>query len=274
MVKSTGRVHAIIAMSALALMVACGGDKKADTTLAADTALNRDLAMAGSDTAAQPALNDVPATGATKTPTTTTKSTSTRSTSTKTSTPTSTTTKTPAAAPAPKTIGSGSTLALSAGSQICTNTGPRVGDQWTATTTSATTGDNGAVIPAGATVNFKVTQLKRSENARDNIVMAFEVESVSFGGKTYPISGTLSGVSIDRVRNEPKSNDVKKVVGGAVIGAVAGQILGKSTKSTVIGAAAGGAAGAAAAAATANYEGCIRSGSAMTLTLTAPLTLT
>src|SRR4051812_29573808 len=111
MVKYTRRFHAVVAMSALTLMVACGGDKKADTTLAADTALNRDLAMAGSDTAAQPALNDVPATGAKTTTPSSTKSTGTKTT-TRTTT-TTTTTKTPAPAPAPKMFGTGATLALS-----------------------------------------------------------------------------------------------------------------------------------------------------------------
>jgi outer membrane lipoprotein SlyB len=112
-----------------------------------------------------------------------------------------------------------------------------------------------------------VTELKRSENANDNVVMGFRVVSVSFGGHTYPVSATTSYAQVTKVKNQPKSKDVQKVVGGAAIGAIAGQILGKSTKATVIGAAAGGAAGAAAAAATANYEGCVNSGGRITATL-------
>ena len=164
------------------------------------------------------------------------------------------------------TIAAGSTLNLASGSKICTNTS-RVGERFNATLTQAVSGSNGAVIPQGATATVEVTELKRSENANDDVVMGFRVVSVSFGGKTYPVSATTSYAQVNKVRNQPQSKDVQKVVGGAAIGAIAGQILGKSTKATVIGAAAGGAAGAAAAAATSNYEGCVNSGGRITATL-------
>jgi hypothetical protein len=280
MLKYTGRIHTAIVIGALAMVAACGDkNKRADSALAADSALNRDLAMAGSDTAAQPALNDVPASGTKTTPSTTTHTptssstkTTTTTTTTKTTTPPPTTGNTSTSGGAggtAHTIPAGTTVAMTAGSTICTNTG-HVGDTWTAKT-SAPIVAGGARIPRGATVTMKVTQLKRSEHTGDNIIMAFDVESIRWGGKTYPISGNLSGVSVARVRNEPKSADVKKVLGGAAIGAIAGQVLGKSTKSTVIGAAAGAAVGAGAAATTANYEGCINSGTSMTLTLSQPL---
>jgi hypothetical protein len=167
------------------------------------------------------------------------------------------------------TIAAGSTLNLASGSTICTNTN-KVGDRFTATVSNAITGSNGAVIPAGATADVEVTELKRSENANDNVVMGFRVVSVRFGGHTYPVSATTSYAQVSKVKNQPKSKDVQKVVGGAAIGAIAGQILGHSTKATVIGAAVGGAAGAGAAAATANYEGCVNSGGRITATLNSP----
>jgi outer membrane lipoprotein SlyB len=123
------------------------------------------------------------------------------------------------------------------------------------------------MIPAGAAAEVEVTELKRSENANDNVVMGFRVTSVRFSGHTYPVSATTSYAEVNKVRNEPKNKDIQKVVGGAAIGAIAGQILGHSTKATVIGAAVGGAAGAGAAAATANYEGCVNSGGKITATL-------
>ena len=100
--------------------------------------------------------------------------------------------------------------------------------------------------------------------------MEFAVHSVSFGGKTYPISASVADAQVDRVK-EPKSKDVQKVVGGAAIGAIAGQILGKSTKGTLIGAAAGAAAGAGVAAGTANYDGCVPDGGNISITLNSPL---
>jgi hypothetical protein len=164
------------------------------------------------------------------------------------------------------TIAAGSTLNLASGSKVCTNTN-KVGERFAATVTEAITGSNGAIIPVGATANIEITELKRSENANDNVVMGFRVVSVSFGGHTYPVSATTSYAQVSKVKNQPKGKDVQKVVGGAAIGAIAGQILGKSTKATVIGGAVGAAAGAGAAAATANYEGCVNSGGRITATL-------
>ena len=164
------------------------------------------------------------------------------------------------------TIPAGAELALASGSKICTNTN-HVGERFSASVVNPVSGSNGAVIPAGATATVEVTELKRSENANDNVVMGFRVVSVTYGGHTYPVSATTSYAQVNKVKNQPKSKDVQKVVGGAAIGAIAGQILGRSTKGTIIGAAAGGAAGAAAAAATANYEGCVNSGGRITATL-------
>ncbi|MDQ6690825.1 MAG: hypothetical protein M3Z18_09985 [Gemmatimonadota bacterium] len=281
MVQYIPRLNASLALAITLLAGACSVKK--DNTAAADSALNKDIQLANRDTAAQPTLADVPAgTAKNPAPTTTAPRTTTTRTTTATRTPTTTTrkpttsvtssgntvTRTPAGTAAARvgTIAAGSTLNLSSASKICTNTN-KVGDHFTATVTDAITGSNGAVIPAGATADVEVTELKRSENANDNVVMGFRVSSVKFGGHTYPVSATTSYAQVSKVRNQPKSKDIQKVVGGAAIGAIAGQILGRSTKATVIGAAVGGAAGAGAAAATANYEGCVNSGGRITATL-------
>ena len=263
---------------ALSLALFAGACSKKDDTAAADSALNKDIQLANRDTSAQPALTDVPAgTAANPAPSTTTTKTTTTTTRTPTTTkrtPTTSVTSSgntvtrSSAGTAAKvgTIPAGATLNLAAGSKVCTNTN-HIGDRFNASLTNAVTGSNGAVIPAGATAVVEVTDLKRSENANDNVVMGFRVVSVNFGGHTYPISATTSYADVSKVKNQPKSKDVQKVVGGAAIGAIAGQILGHSTKATVIGGAVGAAAGAGAAAATANYEGCVNSGSRITATL-------
>ncbi len=265
-----------IIVGALAFAAACGGDKgKADSALATDTTLNRDLSLAGTDTAAQPQLTDVPATPATKTPATkapATKSTSTKSTTTKTASG-NTVTKAAGGGGNVGSIPAGTQLSLRSNSKICTNTS-KVGDTFTATVNEAVSGSNGATIPAGATVTLTATKLDRSENINDPIRMEFAVNSVTYGGKTYALEATVTSAAVDKVRNQPKSADVKKVVGGAAIGAIAGQVLGKNTKSTVIGAAAGAAAGAGAAAATANYEGCVNEGASIVVTLSSALQVT
>jgi hypothetical protein len=274
MVQYISRLNASLALS---LALVAGACAKKDDTAAADSALNRDIQLANRDTAAQPALTDVPAGTATNpAPSTSAPRTTTRTTTTtrKSTTPTTsvtssgnTVTRTPSgSASRVGTIAAGSTLNLASTSTICTNTN-KVGDHFTATLTNAVTGSNGAMIPAGATADVEVTELKRSENAKDNVVMGFRVTSVRFGGRTYPVSATTSSADVTKVKNQPKSKDVQKVVGGAAIGAIAGQILGRSTKATVIGAAVGGAAGAGAAVATANYEGCVNSGGRITATL-------
>ena len=283
MVQYIPRFNASLALSCALLIGAC--TTKTDNNAAADSALNKDIQLANRDTAAQPALTDVPASStvanapATTAPRTTTRTTTTNRTTTRTPT---TTTRTPTtsvtssgntvtrtsggAAARVGTIPAGSTLQLASNSTVCTNT-YKVGQRFNASVTNAVTGSNGAVIPSGATANVEVTELKRSENANDNVVMGFRVVSVTFGGHTYPVSATTTDAQVTKVKNQPKGKDVQKVIGGAAIGAIAGQILGRSTKATVIGAAAGGAAGAAAAAATANYEGCVNSGGRITATL-------
>jgi hypothetical protein len=290
MAKYTRHLAAAAVLSAALMLAACDrGSGGADSSLASDTALNRDLLLAGRDTAAQPQLADVPAESNATAP------------APRATTPTPRTTP-PAARPATRnpaprtpstpvrtssgntvtrgssgggggavgTIAAGSTLNLAANQQVCTNT-HKQGDQFTARLTSPVSGSNGAVIPAGATVSLTVTRAKRSENANDPIVMEFRVNSVTYGGRSYQVDASVASADVQRVRNQPKSKDAQKVVGGAVAGAIIGQVLGKNTKSTVIGAAAGGAAGAAAAAATANYEGCVRDGGSIVITLQEPV---
>lgn len=275
----------LFAALSLAFAAAACGDSK-DDTLALDTTLNRDLELANVDTGAQPSLTDVPADvepapaapaprTATTQPRTTTRTparaTTPRPTTTTTQPRTTSSGNTAAAGTGTAeremgTIAAGSTVSLSSSTRICTNT-HRVGDRFTATVRQSVTGSNGAVIPAGATATVEITSLRRSNNANDPIVVGVAIRSISFGGRTYAVSGTTSSAQVDRVRSSTTRDDVKKVATGAAIGAIAGQILGRDTRGTVTGAAAGAAVGAGAAVATANYEGCIPTGGAITVSL-------
>ena len=284
---TTKYIRSFIPVLALAFAAgACSTKDNTSDSLAVDTSLNRDLALANRDSAAQPQLNDVPSgtantstrtgssssTGTTRTTTKTTTTTKPKTTSTTPSTTTSgnkVTTGTTGGGGAVGTLPSGTTLYLASNAKVCTNTN-KVGDTFTATLNNAVS-SGGVTIPAGSQVKLEVTSLKRSENANDNIVMGFRVVSVNVRGTSYPIDGTVSAASsIQKVRNQSTGKDVQKVATGAVLGAIAGQVIGKNTKGTVIGAAAGAAAGTAAAAATANYEGCLPNGGALSVTTTAP----
>ena len=272
------------ALSLILVVAACGDDKKGDT-LATDTTLNRDLELANVDTGVQPSLTDVPAaaepapvaaapapratTPARTAParTTTAPRPTTRSSAPRTTTSGNTSTAGSGTAERQMgTIASGSTVSLSSSTRVCTNT-HKVGDRFTATVRQSVTGSNGAVIPAGATATVEVTSLRRSDNVNDPIVVGVAIRSISFGGRTYAVSGTTSSAQVDRVRSSTTRDDVRKVATGAAIGAIAGQILGRDTRATVTGAAAGAAVGAGAAAATGNYEGCIPTGGAITVSL-------
>ncbi|HEX5971284.1 MAG TPA: hypothetical protein VFY85_05110, partial [Gemmatimonadaceae bacterium] len=69
------RFRAPLALCAALAAAACTvKDNKSDSTLAADSALNRDLQLANQDTSLQPQLQDVPATPAQPAPATSTPS--------------------------------------------------------------------------------------------------------------------------------------------------------------------------------------------------------
>jgi len=279
----------------------CSDGKNRDDPLSQDTSLVRDLALANQDTASRPALQDVPVTAEpapivsepepapapraqprAKTPVVRTRE------------PRRTTPAPVPVAERPEVrvmesgntervtekgsekafgvISSGSEISLLASQRVCTNTNS-VGDRFTAEISNPVMGANGTVIPVGATATVSVTSLHKSERSGDNIEVGLRVESITYGGKTYPVTSEVTYAQIDRVRAESRGDDVKKVATGAAIGAVLGQILGGRTKSTVIGAATGAAAGAVVANRNANYDGCVPSGGRITIRLTEPLTI-
>lgn len=262
---------------ALAAVLSVGACRDDGDDLAGDTAaLNRDLELANSDSS-QPQLSDVPSTsssgGTVSRPSTSRPSTSRPTTpaprpSTPSTTPSGNRVETAPSGSEGRvaSIGAGTTIAMTSGARVCTNT-HKPGDRFTATVTNAVQGSNGAVIPAGATAVVQVTSVERSENANDPARLGLVVQSVRFGGKTYPIDASITNVATETARESTKGDDAKKVIGGAIAGAVIGQILGKDTKSTVIGAATGAAAGTAIAMGTGDYAGCIPAGGNITVRL-------
>jgi hypothetical protein len=275
---------------------ACSDSRNKTDVLAEDSSLVRDLALANQDSGSKPELRDVPIVtepapaeieplpAPRRVSPPVTKKPAPRAT-------------TPAPAPRPAApavrvtesgnterttepgsekplgvISSGSEIALFAGQRVCTNTNS-IGDRFTAQIADPVMGANGTVIPVGATAMVSITSLKRSENTGDNIEIGLRVESITYAGKTYPVSSEVTYAQVDRVRVQSRTDDAKKVATGAVVGAVLGQILGHKTKSTVIGAGAGAAAGAVIANRNADYDGCVPSGGKITIRLTEPLTI-
>lgn len=288
---SSQYIRRLAAPLALGLaLAACGGDA-GDDALASDSALNRDLALAGQDSGTLPSLTDTldatppaaapitpdpaPPVAAAPRPTprpSTPRPAASRPTPTRPSEPATTpggNTARPGTGTAERELGSipaGTSITLTSNERVCTNT-HKVGDRFTATVAETVRGNNGAVIPAGATAVVRVTELKRSENANDEIRVGLDVVSLSVDGRSIAVNATTNDAAIEKVRSTTRGKDVQKVVGGAIVGAIAGQILGKDTKSTVIGAATGAAAGTGVAAATANFEGCVGSGGRIVIAL-------
>jgi hypothetical protein len=291
----------LIASIALA---ACSDNGSKEDPLAQDTSLTRDLALANRDTAAQPQLKDVPVESEPAPAVSEPLPTPRVRTRPAPPAPARRTIVRPAPAPAPApqratiepeagakavsssgntvtveapgseralgTISVGSEVSLYSGQRVCTNTNS-VGDRFTAQIAEPVMGSNGVVIPAGSSAVVEITTLKRSERSNDNIEIGLRVESITFNGKTYPITSEVSYAQVERVRGESKVGS--DAIKGAAIGAVLGQILGRRTKSTVIGAAGGAAVGAAVGAANSKVEGCVPSGGRITVRLTQPLVI-
>lgn len=280
MMVNTRRISALVAVAAICALGAC--NKADNSALQQDSTLARDLARAGTDTTAQPALKDVPPAEAPPPATPSRPKTQPKSSNpppknnppavTPTPAPT---TPAPAPAPAPSRTGevaAGTTVALTSSDKVCTNT-QKVGDRFTATVNETITGSNGAVIPAGSKATLELTTLHRSENANDRIVMGFRLVSIEVNGKTYTADADVLTAQVDRVAASTGGDVAKKVGVGAVAGAIIGQVIGRDRKGTLIGAAVGAAAGGAAAAATAKHDGCVNNGAAITIKLNQPLSI-
>jgi hypothetical protein len=282
------KVYRTVAAPLALSMALFAGACKAKDAAVQDTALNRDLQLANRDSAAQPALKDVPPAAPAAAPEAAPRSSGTAR------RPTSGGTRStePAPPPAPRTTASGNTetrgtagtggtsssiaagtlINLTSNDRVCTNTNT-AGDKFTATTTADITGPNGVLVPAGSKAIVQVTSVKHSNNSSDPIQMGFAVQYLVVGGKNFPVDGSITDVQVDKVRNSSTGNDAKKVAAGAVIGGIIGQIIGKDTKSTVIGAATGAAAGTAVAMGTADYEGCVPQGGRIQVKLNSPTTI-
>ncbi|HUF49819.1 MAG TPA: hypothetical protein VMN60_03240 [Longimicrobiales bacterium] len=181
----------------------------------------------------------------------------------------------PAPAPAPRavsaTVAMGTSMALTLNETLSTERN-KVGDAFTATLQEAITDGSGNVlIPAGAQVRGRLTQVNKSGHIGETGVIALAFEAVSFGGRSYPMDATVVRANPERQNRTSTQEQVAKVAAGAAAGAIIGRILGKDTRSTLKGAAAGAAAGTAIAMGTADVDVVLRAGSEMQIRLDSPI---
>ena len=143
-----------------------------------------------------------------------------------------------------------------------------VGSTFTATLTDALVDDLGrTVIPAGATVSGRITDVGRGR-------MGLAFTSVSYGGEHHPIDASVvTGPVTRRVNLDSRGERVAKVAAPAAAGAVLGRVIGRSRRSAAVGAVIGAAAGAATAGATADVDTVVDPGATATIRLDGPVTV-
>lgn len=282
--KWTKNLAALALIFPLAIMpVACGDDDKRDAIQDEELDRDLDLALKGDsaagvfeDTTAGLAPTDEPLPpqpAPTYRPTTRNRST--------TNAPAPvrrTTDRTPApAARAPRTVTSsapaGTTFAITLNETLSTRSN-QVGDAFTATLQEPLLDADGDVlIPAGATVRGRVTRVQKSGNVTQSGVIGLAFESISSGGRSYPLDATVIEAHPERTTRQSTGEQAGKVAAGAAAGAVIGRVLGKDTKSTLKGAVIGAAAGTAVAMGTSDVDAVLKAGSTVRVKLDAPVTV-
>jgi hypothetical protein len=171
-----------------------------------------------------------------------------------------------------RSVPGGSTLSLRINEEISTRNA-RVGQSFSATLLEPMrSADGTVVIPAGATVRGQVTRAQSSGNAGERAELAVSFTSVSHGGQTHALRGTVvSPPHVRTINRDTRAQTAAKVGGGAAAGAVLGRVIGRDTRSTVAGAAIGAAAGTAVAIGTASVDAVISPGTTATIRLEAPV---
>ena len=169
------------------------------------------------------------------------------------------------------TVPTGTTFAIQLDETLGTDRN-RPGDPFEATLTDPIVAVDGTVlVPSGAKVRGRVTAAEMSSRAGETAVIKLAFESVSFGGRSYPLRASVVEANPERRTRTSTREQAGRVAAGAAAGALLGQILGKDTESTLKGAAVGAAAGTAIAMGTADVDAVLPSGSRMVIRLDAPV---
>jgi hypothetical protein len=176
-------------------------------------------------------------------------------------------------APASYTLSTGTHIGMTMNDTITSRTA-KAGDQFRARVATDVRDRNGrVVIPAGATVEGAVVEVKPAPNPQATGTMVLKVSSVSVGSNDYPINASIDSVATVMKGRGVTGKDAAKVGVGAAAGAVLGRIVGKNAKGAVIGGVVGGAVGAGVAANTKDVDIVVPAGARIVVTLTEPLTV-
>ncbi|HEX9165509.1 MAG TPA: hypothetical protein VF862_06335 [Gemmatimonadales bacterium] len=178
----------------------------------------------------------------------------------------------PAAAPppAPPMLEAGTRVTMTSNAEISTRRN-KAGDQFVATVTEAVLDSQGRpVIPAGATVTFRILELKEAENKDDAGTLTVRPEQVTIGGSSMAIEADVGELVIERQGRGVTVGDAGKVAGAAAAGAILGKIITKKGTGAAVGGVVGAAAGTAIAVKSADKDLVIPAGSTVVVVLRKP----
>lgn len=167
------------------------------------------------------------------------------------------------------TIPAGTVLPLQLTSSVASDTS-QVEDKVSATLRSGLRVDGVVVLPAGTAVFGHVTSADRSNKVKGRASIAFRFSQIDLPGQSGRES--ISTGTVTRVARGTKKKDATKIGVGAGAGAVIGGILGGGSGAAK-GAVIGGGAGTAAVLATRGDEVRLGPGAAVSVKLTAPVTV-
>lgn len=146
----------------------------------------------------------------------------------------------------------------------------KAGETFTARVAEPVMDGGREVIPAGATVTYRIVESKEAENKDSEGQLAIQAISIGIGDRTYPVNAEISDMQYQLKGRGVTAGDAGKVAAGAAIGAVVGQILTKKTTGTVVGGVVGAAAGTAIAIKSADKDIIIPAGARIVMKLKEP----
>lgn len=156
-------------------------------------------------------------------------------------------------------VPTGTTLDLRLDDAVGTATS-RVGDVFTATVAAPLRTRSGrTVVPAGARVTGRVTELDDSDSAADGAVVRLDFDRIEVGGRTHPFDAKVVAADVRRERGRSVGAAAGR---GAVVGAVVGAVL-DGADGALKGAAAGAAGGTAIALGTGDVDLALEAGTVL-----------
>lgn len=175
--------------------------------------------------------------------------------------------------PAMRTLSAGAKFDVAATDTISSRTS-KTGDAFTARVVEDVKNAAGqVVIPAGATVNGRITDVKPAPNPSTPGTLTLSVTSITVRGTSYQIEAAIDSLETIHRGRGVTSGDAAKVGAGAVAGAVLGRVLGGNKKGTIVGGVVGGIAGAGVASATKDSDIVLPAGAHIIVRLTKELSV-